>query len=194
MGTSSPSQSYNGVPATQQSPCRASALQHYLCRLLFAPCPCQRLIRPGTTEKTRNPLPPFHVYLHSTRRGSTFSAKVRFSSFTHLLAFHGISKYLEGVMARIDLPPLTFVIIKFLNEFIFEVPHPCRFIGRVDASKSPNEVIMKPFQDNSSVTFTQRERRRSLGELFLVISGWPFDRQLSFTTQIFTRWWVFCLR
>ena len=35
------------------------------------------------------------------------------------LAFHGVSRYLEGVVARIDFPSLTFVIIKFLNEFIF---------------------------------------------------------------------------
>lgn len=104
------------------------------------------------------------------------------------LAFHGISKYLEGVVARIDFPSLTFVIIKFLNEFIFEIPHLCRFIGRVDALKSPNEVIVKPSQDNSSITFTQRgERRRNLGELFLVISGGPLDWQLSSTTQIFTQ-------
>jgi hypothetical protein len=104
------------------------------------------------------------------------------------LAFHGVSRYLEGVAARIDFPSLTFVIIKFLNEFIFEIPQLCRFIGRVDALKSPNEVIVKPSQDNSSITFTQRgERRRNLGELFLVISGGPLDWQLSSTTQIFTQ-------
>ena len=60
------------------------------------------------------------------------------------LAFHGISTYLEGVVARIDFPSLTVVIIKFLNEFIFEIPQVCRFIGRVDALKSPNEVTVKP--------------------------------------------------
>jgi hypothetical protein len=104
------------------------------------------------------------------------------------LAFHGISKYLEGVVARIDFPSLTFVIIRFLNEFIFEIPQLCRFIGRVDALKSPNEVIVKPSQDNASITFTQRgERRRNLGELFLVISGGPLDWQQSSTTQIFTQ-------
>jgi hypothetical protein len=104
------------------------------------------------------------------------------------LAFHGISKYLEGLVARIDFPSLTFVIIRFLNEFVFEIPQLCRFIGRVDALKSPNEVIVKPSQDNASITFTQRgERRRNLGELFLVISGGPLDWQLSSTTQIFTQ-------
>ena len=104
------------------------------------------------------------------------------------LAFHGISKYLEGLVARIDFPCLTFVIIRFLNEFVFEIPQLCRFIGRVDALKSPNEVIVKPSQDNASITFTQRgERRRNLGELFLVISGGPLDWQLSSTTQIFTQ-------
>jgi hypothetical protein len=47
---------------------------------------------------------------------------------------------------------------------------------------------VKPSQDNSSITFTQRgERRRNLGELFLVISGGPLDWQLSSTTQIFTQ-------
>jgi len=109
------------------------------------------------------------------------------SSLT-FLAFHGISKYLEGVVARIDFPSLTFVIIKFLNEFVFEIPQLSRFIGRVDALKSPNEVIVKPSQDNASITFTQRgERRRNLGELFLVISGGPLDWQISSTTQIFTQ-------
>jgi hypothetical protein len=104
------------------------------------------------------------------------------------LAFHGISKYLEGVVARIDFPSLTFAIIKFLNEFVFEIPQLCRFIGRVDALKSPSEVIVKPSQDNASITFTQRgERRRNLGELFLVISGGPLDWQLASTTHIFTQ-------
>ena len=104
------------------------------------------------------------------------------------LAFHGVSRYLEGVVARIDFPSLTFVIIKFINEFIFEIPQLCRFIGRVDALRSPNEVIVKPSQDNSSITFTQRgERRRNLGELFLVLSGGPLDWQLSSTTQIFAQ-------
>ena len=47
---------------------------------------------------------------------------------------------------------------------------------------------MKPSQDNSSITFTQRgERRRNLGELFLVISGGPLDWQLSSMAQIFTQ-------
>jgi hypothetical protein len=104
------------------------------------------------------------------------------------LAFHGISTYLEGVVARIDFPSLTFAIIKFLNQFIFEIPQLCRFIGRVDALKSPNEVIVKPSQDNSSITFTKRgERRRNLGEIFLVLSGGPLDWQLSSTIQIFTQ-------
>ena len=83
-------------------------------------------------------------------------------------------------MARIDLPSLTFVIIKFLHELVFEIPQLCRFIGRVDALKFPNEVIVKPSQDNLSITFTQRgERRPNLGELFLVISSGPLDWQLS---------------
>jgi hypothetical protein len=104
------------------------------------------------------------------------------------IAFHGTSKYLEGLVAMVDFPSLTFVIIKFLNEFMFEIPQLCRFIGRVDALKSPSEVMVKPFLDNASITFTQRgERRRNLGELFLVISGGPLDWQLSSTTQIFTQ-------
>jgi hypothetical protein len=54
--------------------------------------------------------------------------------------------------------------------------------------KSPNEVVVKPSQDNASIALTQRgERRRNLGELFLVISGGPLDWQLSSTTQIFTQ-------
>jgi hypothetical protein len=47
---------------------------------------------------------------------------------------------------------------------------------------------VKPSQDNSSITFTQREEwRQNLGQLFLVISGGPLDWQLSSTTQIFTQ-------
>ena len=91
-------------------------------------------------------------------------------------------------MARIDFPSLTFVIIKFLNEFTFEILQLCRFMGRVDALKSPNEVTVKPSQDNASITFKQRgERCRNLGELFLVISGGPLEWQLTSMTQIFTQ-------
>ena len=43
-----------------------------------------------------------------------------FLSSLTFLAFRGISKYLEGVVARIDLPSLIFVIIKFLHELVFE--------------------------------------------------------------------------
>ncbi len=104
------------------------------------------------------------------------------------LAFHGACGYLEGLVSRIDFPSLTFVIIKFPNEFVFQIPQLCQFIARVDALKSPNEVVVKPSQDNASITLTQRgERRRNLGELFLVISGGPLDWQLSSTTQIFTQ-------
>ena len=71
----------------EQSPRRDSALQHYRCWLLFAPRTRRRLVRPGTTEKTRKPLSPVHVLpLHSTPwvRGPTTSARARFSSFAHL--------------------------------------------------------------------------------------------------------------
>ena len=109
------------------------------------------------------------------------------SSLT-FLAFRGPSEYLESLVASIDFPSLNFVIIKFLNDFIFEIPQLCQFIGRIDALKSPNEVIVKPSQETASITFTQRgERRRNLGELFLVLSGGPLEWQLLSATQIFTQ-------
>jgi len=123
----------------------------------------------------------------SNDTGPPPSERAALSSLT-FLAFRGPSEYLENLVARIDFPSLNFVIIKFLNDFFFEIPQLCEFISRVDALKSPNEVIVKPSQETASITFTQRgERRRNLGELFLVISGGPLEWQLTSATQIFTQ-------
>ena len=71
---------------------------------------------------------------------------------------------------------LSFAIIEFLNVLIFVlgILQLFRFIGRMDALMSINEVIVKPSQDCTSTTSMLRgEHRRNLGEIFPIISVGP---------------------
>ena len=209
MGSVFPSQSYDGFC------CRASALRHRRCWFLLAPC-----LVSGLSALAR--LKRLEIHLHRsmsipTQRDTDPPPPLERASLTSLtfLAFYGISKYLEGVVARIDFPSLTFVIIRFLNGFIFEnLLQLYRLVGRMDALKSPNEVIVKPSQDNSSITFTQREERRlnpgelqrysrlgnilhrpQLKRMWTLRNGWSFSgRSVACGTFVLRRSWYRMLR
>ncbi|KAI0245665.1 hypothetical protein BJV78DRAFT_275392 [Lactifluus subvellereus] len=114
-------------------------------------------------------------------------ARITLPSLT-LLSFWGASEYLEGLVSRINVPVLsTFFVVPF-NQLNFEIPHLCEFIGRVDALRSPTEVIVNPDQHDVEITLTQPgEPRRVPGKLFLRISCKQLDWQLSFTAQIFSQ-------
>jgi F-box-like len=102
------------------------------------------------------------------------------------LIFRGASEYFEDLASRMELPVLRFSVVKFFNQLVFEIPQLCRFMGRVDALKSPTEVIVNPTQWSVSISLVRRgERRCNLGEIFMVIPCQQLDGQLSHMAQIF---------
>ena len=101
------------------------------------------------------------------------------------LNFHGASEYLEEFVAQIDLPALTFINIEYFSQLIFQIPQFGRFISRVDALKSPTEVIVTPSAELVTLFFIQQgERRVVLGECFLGTTCEELDWQVSFVTQV----------
>jgi len=101
------------------------------------------------------------------------------------LNFHGASEYLEEFVAQVDFPALTFINIEFFSQLIFQIPQLYHFISRVNALKSPTEVIVTPSAELVTLFFIQQgERRVVLGECFLGTTCGDLDWQLSFMTQV----------
>jgi hypothetical protein len=102
-----------------------------------------------------------------------------------ILNFHGASEYLEEFVAQVDFPALTFINIEFFSQLIFRIPQFCHFISRVNALKSPTEVIVTPSAELVTLFFVQQgERRVVLGECFLGTTCEELDWQISFVTQV----------
>ena len=98
------------------------------------------------------------------------------------LVFYGASEYLEVLVARIDCPVLTFLVINYFNQLIFEIPQLVHFISRVDGLKSPTEVAVKPAKMFAAMSLRRGRRRR--GECYIRLPSSDLDWQLSFSTQI----------
>jgi hypothetical protein len=102
-----------------------------------------------------------------------------------ILNFHGANDYLEEFVSQVDFPALTFINIEFFSQLIFQIPQFCHFISRVNALKSPTEVMMTPSAELVTLFFIQQgERRVVLGECFLGTTCEELDWQLSFVTQV----------
>jgi hypothetical protein len=102
-----------------------------------------------------------------------------------ILNFHGASEYLEEFVAQVDFPALTFINIEFFSQLVFQIPQFCHFISRVNALKSPTEVMVTPSAELVTLFFIQQgERRVVLGECFLGTTCEELDWQLSFVTQV----------
>ena len=105
-----------------------------------------------------------------------------------ILNFHGASEYLEEFVAQVDFPNLTFINIEFFSQLIFQIPQFCNFISRVNALKSPTEVMVTPSAELVTLFFVQQgERRVVLGECFLGTTSKELDWQVSFVTQVLRR-------
>ena len=57
-----------------------------------------------------------------------------------LFQFQGASEYLDGVMARIDVPLLDSFFITFLNQFIFDISQLAQFTRRTTSFQALNEA------------------------------------------------------
>ena len=99
--------------------------------------------------------------------------------------FHGVSKYLEDLMARIDAPLLDSIRINFFNQLIFDIPQLARFMRHTKRFQAVNEADII-FDDDGvrveilppTLTFDKTSRLR--------ISCRRMDWQLLFLARVFT--------
>jgi hypothetical protein len=54
--------------------------------------------------------------------------------------FHGVSEYLEDLVARIDAPLLDFIFITFFHQLIFDIPQLARFMKRTRRFQALDET------------------------------------------------------
>jgi hypothetical protein len=95
------------------------------------------------------------------------------------LQFKGVDKYLEDLVAWIDVPLLHNLAIDFFHQLIFDTPRLTQFISRTPKLKTHNEARVV-FSKGVSVTLPQR----SDGRLYLGISCRQRDWQLSSLAQV----------
>jgi hypothetical protein len=58
--------------------------------------------------------------------------------------FRGVNEYLEDFAARIELPLLRFIVIRYFNQLVdFEVPQLSRLVNRSESFKRPMRCIVK---------------------------------------------------
>jgi hypothetical protein len=94
--------------------------------------------------------------------------------------FHGVSEYLEDVVARIDAPLLCSLDIMFFNQLIFDIPQLSRFLERATKLKvfDNSEACVRFYI--GGVLFGSPPWTRSFDEGFeLMISSTELDWQLS---------------
>lgn len=101
------------------------------------------------------------------------------------LSYRGASEYLDQFAAQVDFPALTYLNIELFNTFFFLIPRLCEFISRVDALKSPTEVMLTPSLGFAALSFVQRgEPGRASGEISLDVLCDRLSWQLSSMTEI----------
>ena len=120
-------------------------------------------------RKNRRPPPPIRTVLPSLTR----------------FGFHGVSEYLEDLVARIDAPLLDSIRIDFFHQLIFDIPQLAQFMRRMTGFMAIDEIHVV-FDDYGvrvecippTMTFDKTSRLR--------ISCRWLDWQLSSLEQVFT--------
>ena len=99
--------------------------------------------------------------------------------------FQGVSKYFEGVVARIDAPLLDTIWITFFHEPIFDIPKLARFMRRTPRLQGLNKAHVG--FDYSGVQIGALPLGRTVDDKSrLKISCGKVDRQLSSLAQVLT--------
>ena len=96
------------------------------------------------------------------------------------LAFKGVGKYLENLVALIDAPLLDYLFITFFHQLIFETPQLAQFISRTPKFKTHDEARVVFSDGHVRVTLPQTFN----GNLRLGISCRQLDWQLSSLAQV----------
>jgi hypothetical protein len=120
-------------------------------------------------RESRHPPPPTRIIL---------SALTRFE-------FHGVSEYLEDIVARIEAPLLDSIWITFFHQLIFDIPQLAQFVRRTARFQKLNEAHVD--FDYSSVHVGYLPPTRTFEEKSgLGISCKELDWKLSSVAQVFT--------
>ncbi|KAI0293329.1 hypothetical protein B0F90DRAFT_1405138 [Multifurca ochricompacta] len=98
--------------------------------------------------------------------------------------FHGISEYLEDVVAGIDAPALGYFHVKLFNQLMFDVPQLHQFISRTENLRVPSRARLDSFENGVSITLVQPVGTDTPGHLSLWIPCKPFDWQVSSLAEI----------
>ena len=101
------------------------------------------------------------------------------------LSFHGVSEYLEDLVARIDAPLLHDLCITFFHQLIFDTPQLTQLIGRCAPKFKTLNIANLDFLDyigTPNITLLSHEPH--FDRLYLGVSCNKSDWCLSFMTQI----------
>ena len=98
------------------------------------------------------------------------------------LKFRGNSRYLNGLLARIDAPSLRDIEIFFFHQLTFDVSQLGKFINRTEIQKSHRRTDILITERTINISFTQPGSPTRLG---IHTSCEQFDWQLFSITQIF---------
>ena len=105
-------------------------------------------------------------------------------ALTHF-EFHGVSEYLEDLVARIDAPLLDSICITFFHQLIFDIPQLARFMRRTMARFQAINEPHVSFDDYGVRIESLPPAQASGGESVLRISCGELDWQLSSLSQVF---------
>jgi F-box-like len=124
---------------------------------------------------------------HPTNRRPPPLTRVVLPALTNF-DFHGVSEYLEDLMAQIEAPLLDVMKITFSNQLVFDIQQLPRFIGHAPALMSYDRASITIDANYVAMTFSSRPTRRFQASvrdvLIFKISCRGVDWQISSLAQI----------
>ena len=107
------------------------------------------------------------------------------------LKYRGTSKYLDGLVARVDASRLGDIDITFFIQPTMDASQLGRFIERIEVQRRPNQTDIQTSADSISISFTNSSVSTALR---LQISCSQLDRQLSSISQILNQFFHILFR
>jgi hypothetical protein len=101
----------------------------------------------------------------------------------NFLTFHGVSTYLESLIAQIRAPVLKRLDITLFNQITFTLQHLSRFINITEGFKIP---VVKVFFGFNAICVTTSGSGLFNGPFFIQVKCEPLDWQIDCATQICT--------
>ena len=119
----------------------------------------------------------------SARHPSSFT-RVDLPALTEFF-FHGVSEYIEDLVARINAPLLSHVWIAFFNQLLFDLSHISQFIGRIENFKALRQSQVYFNDGLASVKLSSFEKTvDSTRTLMFYIKCTPLEWQPSSLVQV----------